>query len=121
MHQTRGQTNYHAGHAAEGAVVNWYVRKGAAVTRKRYRQHGGEVDVIVQDGDVVVFVEVKCARTHAEAASRVRPAQMRRISNAAAGFLDTLPNGALTPARFDVALVDASGAVSVLENAFHAA
>jgi putative endonuclease len=45
---------------------------------------------------------------------------MARIYAAAAEFLAGEPNGALTPARFDVALVDGFGRIEVLENAFAA-
>jgi putative endonuclease len=46
--------------------------------------------------------------------------QMARIASAAAEFLGHEPQGQLTPARFDVALVDACGSVEILENAFAA-
>ncbi|MFC3118369.1 hypothetical protein ACFOHS_09490 [Jhaorihella thermophila] len=43
---------------------------------------------------------------------------MRRICASAAQFLDGEPDGQLTNVRFDVALVDRSGAFEIIENAF---
>jgi putative endonuclease len=49
---------------------------------------------------------------------QLEPRQMKRIYCAASEFLGTLPIGQDTDCRFDVALVDGSGDVRILENAF---
>ena len=116
----RGARNFAAGLAAEGAVARHYEAKGAAVTHRRWRGGGAEVDLVARDGDTVVFVEVKCAATHARAAESLRPAQAARLLAAAAAFLAGEPGGQDSPARFDVALVDGSGRIEVLENALMA-
>lgn len=115
-----GITSYHAGLAAEGTVERHYARAGHAIAARRWRGQGGEIDLIARDGDAVVFIEVKKSRTHDAAAARVTPRQMERIATAAAEFLGGMPRGQMTPARFDVALVDAQGRVAILENAFAA-
>ena len=71
----------------------------------------------VIDGDGIIFAEVKKSRSHEQAALRLGARQITRIMAAGEEFLGTLPNGALTPARFDVALVDAAGRVEIIENA----
>jgi putative endonuclease len=43
---------------------------------------------------------------------------MARIYGAASEFIAGEPAGQLTPVRFDVALVDGSGQIRVIENAF---
>ena len=45
---------------------------------------------------------------------------MARIYASAADFLSGEPDGQLTPSRFDVALVDGTGRIEILENAFTA-
>ena len=55
--------------------------------------------------------------SHARAAERLTPRQMRRLYDAAAEFLAACPAGLDTPARFDVALIDAVGRIEILENA----
>ena len=116
----RGARNFAAGLAAEEAVVRHYEARGAPVAERRWRGGGAEIDLIAREGGTVVFVEVKRAATHARAAESLRPAQMARLMAAAAAFLADEPCGQDSPARFDVALVDGTGAVEVLENALGA-
>lgn len=114
----RGAMSYQAGLAAETIVENDYARHGCPVLARRWRGKGGEIDLILQDGDGLIFVEVKTSKTHARAASHVSPRQIARIMTAAEEFVATQPRGGLTDMRFDVALVDGTGHVRVIENAF---
>ncbi|CUH27822.1 hypothetical protein JSE7799_00786 [Jannaschia seosinensis] len=115
-----GTVSYHSGFAAEECVVRHYTLAGHAVLARRWRGKGGEIDVIAQDGENTVFIEVKKSDTHAAAAARISDRQIRRIFDCASEYMETLPGGLLSPVRFDVALVDATGRVEVIENAFHA-
>ena len=116
--QRRGRQNYQAGLAAEDIVARSYASNGYPEAARRWRGKGGEIDLIVRDGDSFVFVEVKKSRTHAQAAERVTRRQMDRICMAATEYVGTTPRGSLTPMRFDVATVDQSGQVQVVANAF---
>ena len=116
----RGARNFAAGLAAEGAVARHYEARGSAIAHRRWRGGGAEVDLVARDGGTVVFVEVKRAATHARAAESLRPAQVARLLAAAAAFLAGEPGGQDSPARFDVALVDAAGRIEVVENALAA-
>ena len=115
-----GARSYHAGRAAEDQVAQLYDRSGRLVAARRWRGMSGEIDLIVRDGAEVIFIEVKQSRTHAQAAEHRTDRQMRRIYGAAEEFLGGEPAGSLTPARFDVALVDGMGRIEILENAFAA-
>ena len=112
-----GLKGYLSGLAAEGAVARRYEAEGRPIAARRWRGKWGEIDLIAREGDTVVFVEVKQARTHDEAASHVTPWQMSRIRTAASEFLAGEPRGQLTEVRIDVALVDGYGRVEILENA----
>ena len=114
----RSKTNHHAGLAAEDIVARAYAARGCTEAARRWRGQGGEIDLIVRDGDAVVFVEVKMSRTHDKAVQRVTRRQMDRICMAASEFVGREPRGLLTPMRFDVATVDQSGQVRVIANAF---
>jgi len=110
-----------AGQAAEMQVARHYAAQGYRVVSQRWRGGGGELDLILEDGfGAHIFVEVKKSATHARAAQRLGPAQMGRMVSAAQVFMSKLPMGLLTPARFDVALVDALGRIDVIENAIAA-
>ncbi len=113
-----GSRNYHAGAAAEEIVARHYAGAGHALLETRWRGKGGEIDLILQDGEGLIFVEVKKARDFAVAAQRITQRQIARICSAASEYLGRMPRGQLTDVRFDVALVDATGRVEVIENAF---
>ena len=114
----RGRMSYHAGLAAEELVARHFLRNGHEIAARRWRGKGGELDLVVKDGDALVFVEVKQSRDFATALSHITPAQVRRLYATGEEYLGTLENGSLIDVRFDVVLVDGQGAISVLENAF---
>ena len=115
-----GAVGYYSGVAAEQAVMRQYGAVGCATLAERWRGGGGEIDLILRDPENggVIFVEVKKAKDFAAAAARLSARQIGRSMASAAQFLGTQPNGQNTDARFDVALVNDSGAVEILENAF---
>ena len=113
-----GPVSYQAGLSAEDQVAADYARRGHATCHQRWRGSSGEIDLIVQDGDGLIFVEVKKSRDFARAAERLSTGQMHRIYAAASEFLGQMPLGQDTPARFDVALVGQSGEIKIIENAF---
>lgn len=117
----RSQTGFHAGLSAEASVARDYERRGYRILHRRWRGQSGEVDLIaVGPSHEMAFVEVKKSRSFDHAAQRLAGRQARRICRAAEEFLETQPMGTLTDSRFDVALVDASGATQIIENAFQA-
>jgi putative endonuclease len=89
---------------------------GGRVVARRWRCRGGELDLVVALGDMLVFAEVKTRRTLAEAAFATSPAQMRRIERTAERYaLDTGVDPATT-LRFDIVLVAHSGETELIEN-----
>lgn len=106
------------GEAAEDRVAALYARSGRSIVARRWRVRGGEIDIVARDGDAVVFVEVKQSADHARAAESLRPAQIRRLMDAASIWIADEPAGQDTEVRFDVALVDAAGRIEILANAF---
>ncbi|MDO5619937.1 MAG: YraN family protein [Paracoccus sp. (in: a-proteobacteria)] len=114
----RGALACLSGAMAEDSVAARYQAAGADLLARRWRGRAGEIDLIVQQDDCVIFVEVKKSRTHELAALRLDRRQMDRICGAALEYCGTLPLGSLTEMRFDVALVDETGRIDVIENAF---
>jgi putative endonuclease len=114
----RGRMAYHAGLAAEDVIARHFRGLGHRIAAQRWRGHRGEIDLIVEDGDGLIFVEVKQSRDFDTALSHVTPAQVRRLYATGEEYLGTRVDGSLTDVRFDVALVDGGGAVRILENAF---
>ncbi|WP_135448170.1 YraN family protein [Tabrizicola caldifontis] len=114
----RGLANHLAGHAAEAAVARVYEDRGIPICGRNWRGSRGEIDLIGRNGNEVVFVEVKFSRTHDLAASHVTAAQVARIFATVDEFVAREPKGLLTDVRIDLALVDGSGRVEIIENAF---
>ena len=112
-----GQRAYHTGRVAESQVARRYEERGHAVAARRWRGRGGEIDIVARNGEGLVFVEVKAARSHAAAAESLRPRQIARLRLAAEEYMGNEPMGLNTPVRFDVALVDGTGRIEILENA----
>ena len=116
--QLWGRRNLRAGAAAEEAVVRRYEALGARVLARRWRVREGELDIVVLQDGVLVFVEVKARRVlHAD--DPVGPAQWRRLEAAAERYMIAHANetGAARGCRFDLALVRPDGSVEVIENA----
>lgn len=107
-----------SGRSAEAGVTAEYQRRGYEVADTRWRGKGGEIDLIFRRGDLLVFAEVKKARTIDAALHSLRPAQMRRIQTAASEYLAFAPNGQLSDTRFDLAVMDGTGHIEIIENAF---
>lgn len=115
---TSGSLNWHAGRAAELQVAEHYRRAGFDILAERWRgKWGGEIDLIARGPAVVVFIEVKRAEHHAWAVERVTARQMARIRTSAEEFVAARNEVAQLDQRFDVALVDGTGRIAVIENA----
>jgi len=114
----RGKRAYNSGLAAEDRAVALYNAAGLRLLETRWRGKSGEIDLILADGEEIIFAEVKQARDHDAAIASLRPAQMRRIHVAGAEYLAHCPKGQLTDVRFDLAVVDAAGRCDILEGFF---
>ena len=112
-----GSTSYHAGLAAEDIVERAYCDRGFLPLSRRWRGSAGEIDVIIGNATQIVFVEVKKSKSFTRAAAALSERQTRRILQTASEFLATQPDGLLTDARVDVALVDDAGHTRIIENA----
>ncbi|SES66778.1 YraN family protein [Oceanicella actignis] len=114
-----GKTAGRLGRAAEDAALRRYCRAGARPRARNWRAPrafgGGELDLVIDEGGVVVFVEVKARRTHDDALSCLTAAQRRRILAAAEAYLWT-EGAAGREVRFDLALYDGAGRLEVMKN-----
>ncbi len=113
----KGRMECAAGASAEWQVAQDYERRGFPIAQRRWRGRGGEIDLIAQDGDGLLFIEVKKSRTFDRAVQRLTARQIARLQMAAEEYLGTQPKGSLTEVRFDVALVNGIGEMRVIENA----
>lgn len=93
-----------AGAAAEDAAARFLVARGLVLLARNRRWRDGELDLILRDGDTLVFVEVRHRQGMAfgGAAASVTRSKQQRLIRAAGHFLAENPALAALPARFDV-------------------
>ena len=102
------------------AQAEAYLRdtRGMVCLGRRYRTSAGEIDLIMRDGETIVFVEVKTRRTAApgEGLRSVDTRKQGRIARAAQIYLMT-EHQTNRPVRFD-AIEISHGNVLYIPNAF---
>lgn len=108
-----------AGQVGEDQALLYLQQQGLQLLERNFRCKGGEIDLIMQDGAVLVLVEVRkrSAQKFGGAAASVTKAKQRRLIVAAQIYLQRyrMP----PPCRFDVLALD-DGAMTWLKNAFDA-
>jgi putative endonuclease len=105
------------GRWAEAAAARYLTRtRGYHLEARNVRLAGGEIDLVLRDGETWVFVEVKSREAGTAAAARAVTAdKRRRLGRAAAMWLARhgVPAGGC---RFDVVTVGAPGPEPVIEH-----
>lgn len=75
------------GRLAELAAAAVLVLKGYRILARRWKTHGGEVDLIAVRGRRLAFVEVKLRKSWIAAESAKTPKQARRMARAASQWV----------------------------------
>lgn len=95
-----------AGRWAEDAAAEYLAQQGLRLLRRNYRSRLGEIDLIMADGETLVFVEVRFRRADRYGAGfeTVTRAKQRKLQSTAHLYLDHhRPDH--PPCRFDVVSV----------------
>jgi putative endonuclease len=92
----------------ERAAQAWLERAGLIHVASNFRTRFGEIDLVMRDGEALVFVEVRYRRDprFGGGAASVGAAKQHRLALAAQGFLARHPRHAGLPCRFDVVAFD---------------
>ena len=96
-----------AGAAAEDAACAHLLASGCQLLARNVRFRVGELDLVMLDGETLVFVEVRMRRDDrfGGAMSSVDFSKRRKFARAAQTWLSAHPKMALSPCRFDVVAV----------------
>ncbi len=115
----KGRQRHFAGHAAEDQVARHYREMGGAVLSQNCRTPEGEIDLIAQHGEVLIFIEVKQRKRLNSFDNPISNHQWRRLENSALHYITTFvkETGVHPVCRFDVALMGHDGNVQIIENA----
>lgn len=94
----------HKGHAIEQVAESWLSERGLTLVERNFTTKGGEIDLIMWQDDVLVFVEVRYrANTeHGSGAESITHSKIRKLLRTAEFYLQK--NFGNTPpfCRFDV-------------------
>jgi len=113
------------GIVGEELAARELVSRGYAILERRYRTRYGEIDIVAEDGETLVFVEVRARATgeFGRAAETVDDRKKRKVTAMAVEYLarHRVTN---RPCRFDVVAVDdalsGSPEISIYPSAFDA-
>lgn len=118
------RTNALFGSWAEEYVSLYLQKKGFIILHKNYRKTVGEIDIIAQKENLLVFVEVKARKAKTVPLEEIIiKSKQKKIITTAKNFLMSYKDYTNVTVRFDVALVDNTKetiALSYIENAFQA-
>lgn len=105
------------GRSAERRAEAWLVARGLRPVARNYRCAAGEIDLVMRDGPVWVFVEVRLRRRSAfgGALETVDARKQRRLLAVARHYLACHDPGA--PARIDVLGLDGEDRIDWVPNA----
>lgn len=92
------------GNRFEEAARDFLEARGLRLVRANFLCRHGEIDLVMRDGEVLVFVEVRYRRNGAfgGALGSVTMAKRRKLVSAAHLWMAWHPNDARRPSRFDV-------------------
>lgn len=98
------QSSRDTGLQAEQQALRFLQSRGLRQVAGNFTVRGGEIDLVMQDRDTLVFVEVRYRRqsSFGSAAESVTGSKQRRIIRAASLFLGHNRKWQDTPCRFDV-------------------
>lgn len=113
-------TNVFIGSEAETLAADYLMKKGYRLLERNFRYGKKEIDLIMKDGQYIVFVEVKARSSvrYGTPAEFVDFKKQQRLISAATYFL--VKNGLTeTRARFDIVEIYlSSGEITHIQNAF---
>ena len=100
-----------AGAAFEARAQRDLERAGLVLLARNYTTRHGELDLVMRDGDRVVFIEVRQRGRagHGSAAASITASKRERLVRTASLWLAAHPQHARCACRFDVVSYDGTG------------
>ena len=112
-------TSNEIGFKAESAALHFLKRQGLTLRERNYSCKQGELDLIMQDDETLVFVEVR-TRKHSEFGSgltTVRQQKQHRLMRAATAYLLEKELYEKIDCRFDIVSIDRFDKITWVKNA----
>lgn len=106
------------GAQAEQVAAKFLQRHGLTLIKTNYHCRFGEIDLVLRDGETLVFAEVR-QRSRSDfggAAASIDAHKQQRLILTAQHYLASQPR--IPPCRFDALLLDGAGNIDWVKNAF---
>lgn len=107
--ELRKTTNHSSGLEAEETAAKLLEGKGYKILERRYKCKAGEIDIIAQKDELIVFAEVK-SRKSALLDDPIGKRGRQRIASAALQYISENPEISNYEMRFDFIFVDSRNA-----------
>ncbi|MFQ6001394.1 MAG: YraN family protein [Anaerolineae bacterium] len=77
------------GRRGEELAASYLEKEGYLILQRNYRSGAGEMDIVAQDGDCLVFVEVRArsTREYGTPEESITPSKAQRLIKVAQGYL----------------------------------
>jgi len=98
------------GAQAEQLACDWLIKRGLVLKDRNFRTKYGEIDLIMQGGDCLIFVEVRYRKNsnYGSAEESVTAKKCQRFKAAAQGYLLAKGYDSNTAIKFDVLAISPS-------------
>ncbi len=105
----RKSSSRSVGNEAENLATSFLKQKGYKILARNFYIRGGEIDIIAQDHDELVFVEVKARYNHKFGLpiESITPWKLKALQKSALFYIQKI-NWGNNPYRFDLVSIDYS-------------
>ena len=119
------RNSHQQGQKAEQLALQHLQKQGLQLIRQNFHSRQGELDLIMSQGENIVFIEVRQRSqiSHGSALESISRQKQQRIIYTAHYYLQQHPKQANRPCRFDVVAIDGKEnqeKIQWLQNAFQA-
>jgi putative endonuclease len=105
------RTSLNRGREAEERACRHLLRQGLTLTQRNYRSPFGEIDLVMQEGESLVFVEVRYRSSTAfgAPAETVDARKQARLRATAEHYRQHTPRASKKACRFDIVAITGDG------------
>lgn len=107
-----GNQSHELGRLAEQAAEQYLARHGLSLVQRNFRGKQGEIDLIMDDGKVLVFIEVRHRRSSrfGSAVESINPRKQARLIKTAELYISAASGASQRQCRFDT--IDFDGEIT---------
>lgn len=107
-----GNQSHQLGRLAEQAAEQYLARHGLKLVQRNFRGKQGEIDLIMDDGKVLVFIEVRHRRSSrfGSAVESINPRKQAKLIKTAELYISAVGGASQRQCRFDT--IDFDGEIT---------